>query len=156
MQPNSRAFAVPFREYRELVGRHVTHRYFCRLGRAALRSRYRPRGERAGNGTLRGELHRDVRVQQRQCTDFFAIRTAFGQLRKRPDICLVILGYRRAAEQVRAKIIERLAGMPEAERTATGQRELECKRREFGRDILIDRLLHWLEDAAVSAAERPQ
>jgi glycosyltransferase involved in cell wall biosynthesis len=55
-----------------------------------------------------------------------------------------------------AEIIERLANMPATERTAMGQRGRDYGRREFDRNILIDRLVHWLEDAAASASERPR
>jgi glycosyltransferase involved in cell wall biosynthesis len=47
-----------------------------------------------------------------------------------------------------AGIIERLAGMPESDRAAMGNRGRDYGRREFDREMLIDRLVGWLEDAA--------
>jgi glycosyltransferase involved in cell wall biosynthesis len=47
-----------------------------------------------------------------------------------------------------ARIIERLAGMSLSDREAMGRRGREYGRREFDREMLIDRLVNWLEDAA--------
>lgn len=49
-----------------------------------------------------------------------------------------------------AGIIERLAGMPAAEREAMGRRGRAYGSREFDREILIDRLVEWLQDAAAA------
>lgn len=53
-----------------------------------------------------------------------------------------------------ARIVTELADLSAAERGAMGARGRDYGRREFDRDLLIDRLVGWLEEAATANARR--
>ena len=53
-----------------------------------------------------------------------------------------------------ARIVTELADLSAAEREAMGARGRDYGRREFDRDLLIDRLVGWLEEAAAANARR--